>query len=872
MVSMASAEATDPIDSTSCDREPIHLLGHVQSFGCLLSVSDDWIITHASENTSDILGFTARDKIGTRFCALFDEPVSHMLRGKSQLLQSGVTTSRAFGVELFEDGRHFDISVHPSGEGFIYEFERKVEGAHRNDIDLVQNLMAQLRVQPDVKALTDQAATALRGLCGFDRVMVYQFEDDGSGHVLSEAIDTDMESFLGLHYPASDIPRQARALYTKNPLRLIADVDGPVFPILPAQGAGAAPIDLSFAVTRAVSPIHLQYLRNMGTAASMSISILKDGQLWGLLSCHHRTPIYVDYERRTAVELFGLLFSCELSDRLNAVARIQEREAKALHDRILTRVSRGLGLFEDFNAFAAEVWDVIDFDGIGVYSDGSYISLGAAPNEAEFRGLARFLNKTTGGEVFATENLSARYDRTSEIADRVAGILVLPISRDPKDYLVLFRKEIARSKTWAGKPSKIISPRSTATQLSPRTSFEAWQQEIRGHCSPWSEADITFAQALRLALLEIVLEVTDAAGREAAKNRQKQEILIAELNHRVRNILNLISGLVDQSSQSGSSLQEYTSDLNGRIQSMARAHDLLTRENWGPASLSELVTGSFEAYQASGAAPLWIDGEDFQLEPNAFSTMALVIHELTTNSAKYGALRNEVGTVHVALDANDEGMLQIVWRETGGPPVNPPTRQGFGTTIIENSVPFDLNGRSRIEYKLTGIEVTFEIPPECFRKAAKQPLTFARDAQKLKPSFSLPLGRVLLLEDNLVIAMDTGSKLKKLGATDTCLASTVQRARRLVADRDIDFAVLDVNLNNETSVDIAQELHAAGIPFVLATGYGADNKVLADFPDCKVLKKPYDLDTMSAVISSVLQDAGRVGSTAVPDSVSSGAG
>jgi len=274
----SSLNASDDVtDLSNCDREPIHLLGNVQSYGCLISTSSDMMINHLSENCKQMLGLDPETCVGERLVGLFPDQTVHDLRGKLQLAGTGVT--RLFGYDVLQNGRLFDISIHASAASFVFEFEPKDQTPDRDDLALVQPLIARVKRKDDVLGAAQEAAKALQVLSGFDRVMVYRFAPDGSGEVVAERCVAGVEPFLGLRYPASDIPKQARALYKRSHLRLIADVDGDVSPIVPEKNPNGDPLDLSLSITRSVSPIHLEYLRNMGVAASMSVSILKDGEL-----------------------------------------------------------------------------------------------------------------------------------------------------------------------------------------------------------------------------------------------------------------------------------------------------------------------------------------------------------------------------------------------------------------------------------------------------------------------------------------------------------------------------------------------------------------------------------------------------------------
>lgn len=835
-------------DLTSCDREPIHLLGHVQSFGCLISVSMDWLINHVSTNTRDVIGLDPDALVGTRFSAHFPDDSAHKLRGKTQILTAQNPTTRCFSFDLFEDGRLFDIAIQVTPKGFIFEFEPCSGNTAPEDPSIVQALLARVRAQGDLPGMATEAARALRKITGFEKVMLYQFAPDGTGSVIAEARAAHSEPYLGLRFPASDIPKQARALYKRSPLRLIADVDGARHKVIPERGPDGKKPDLSLAITRAVSPTHLQYLRNMGVAASMSASIMRRGELWGLFACHHAAPHYVSYDTRTAVELFVQLFSYELSELLNEQERQAAEDAQTLHNRVMARVSSGNSLHKDLEALAEEISDAISFDGIALYSDGTYRTLGMAPDEADFLPMVRFLNTTSSGEVFATECIVERYPEAESFADLAAGILVLPISRRPRDYIVLFRRELTHFVNWAGKPGKVESGQT----LSPRSSFAAWQEVVKRRSSPWLPNELNTARALRVTLVEVVLKITDQAHHERLKSQQDQELLIAELNHRVRNILNLISGLVGQSSQKMSSVESFTDVLDGRIQALARAHDQLTAKQWSPVSLKELIQVELRAYSSRRGPAVIAQGDDAFLVPEAVSTVTLVLHELVTNAAKYGALSNDDGILDIRLSQDASGALRLAWREIGGPPVKPPASKGFGTTIIEKTIPFELKGQVDARYRMAGFEADIVLPARYFTRVIPQGgsgIPEDAPAPILRPVLG---GDVLLVEDTLLIAMHTSDMLCDLGAADVHSASTVREAMDILDTQHIHFAVLDVNLGDETSLMVAKRLSDSRIPFILATGYGSMEDVIDTYPKSPILKKPFQITALQRTIEDAL--------------------
>jgi light-regulated signal transduction histidine kinase (bacteriophytochrome) len=284
-----AATASGP-DLTICDREPITRLDRIQPFGFLLALSNDWTIVRASENLKAFLGVPAAAAVGRRFDRLIGEQAVQDIRDRMSLLYA-TGSERLYGVRLLAGKkRAFDVCLHLAGDLLIIEGEDSQPDGRMEAASMVRGMIARLAGSAGLEAFHRNAALHVRALTGFDRVMIYRFDETAAGEVIADSIKSGMESFLGLHFPASDIPVQARALYLRNPFRIIADVAGDPVALHPPAGGVVQPIDLSMAITRAVSPIHIEYLGNMGVAASLSISIIVDGGLWGLIACHNQTP------------------------------------------------------------------------------------------------------------------------------------------------------------------------------------------------------------------------------------------------------------------------------------------------------------------------------------------------------------------------------------------------------------------------------------------------------------------------------------------------------------------------------------------------------------------------------------------------------
>ena len=838
------------LDLSGCETEPIHLLGRIQSFGFLVAVSYDWIIQFVSANSGDWLGEPPEKLIGRPLAEVVDSAFLHEVRNQVQMM-AGEAGERSFGVAIRPGGAPCDVAVHTSGRRVILECEPAAPMSRAEEA-MIRRVMRRLHEERSFDALSRNCVSLVQAITGFDRVMLYRFMHDGSGEVIAEAAEKGLEPYLNLRYPASDIPAQARELYRRTPIRIIYDVEDEPVELVPATDTTGSAADLSASVLRSVSPIHIQYLRNMGVASSMSLSIVVNGVLWGLIACHHMEPRRLSLAVRTQLELVAQIVSLELESRERDEAAAADAAAQDFHELVIRKISSSDAPVETLLGFTDTMQQMIPSNGVALYVDGEVYPAGLTPSDDQIAALARYLNGATGESVFETCELPRIYPDADAFEVPITGLLAIPISRTPRDYLMFFRQEVVRSVTWAGNPDKAASFDPRTGQISPRESFKAWRELVRGQSEPWVPGQVRLAERMRHTLIEVILKQADSLDTARRLAQERQELLIAELNHRVRNILGLIRGLIKQTSDPGLSVQEYISLLQDRVQALARAHDQITNDNWAAAPLHSLVRVETEAYLGEKAGRVSLVGPNVMLEPKAYVPVALVMHELTTNSAKYGALCDRRGRVTLTSAFDADGNLLMHWKERDGPPVQAPQRQGFGTTIIERSIPFELNGTALVEYRLEGLEAHFCVPADYVRP-------FAGEAAESDQPESVPVqdisfsGNALLVEDNIIIALDADEMLSGLGFSYVEIASNTPQALELIDSSRFDVGLLDINLGNETSFAVADRLMELGVPFVFLSGYGDSEERMPDrFRGIHVIQKPYDASTLRTGLAHLL--------------------
>lgn len=847
-------------DLTHCDREPITRLDQIQDFAFLVAMTNDWTIVRVSENIESFLGVAPAQLLGSRFDVWISKSALHALRTRLATLAS-TGTERLFQLDLVEGAPSLDLALHFQNDLLIIEGEFSRDSDGFDGAAMVRSMVARLAKAPTLEKFHTDAVRQVLAITGFDRVMIYRFDDRGDGEVIAESTRAGVESFLGLHYPATDIPQQARALYLLNPFRIIADVAAPPVGMIPPVDAVTPPLDLSMAISRSVSPVHLEYLVNMAVAASLSYSIVVDGKLWGLIACHAAAPRLPSFAVRTGVELFGAMYALKLESRLRHRNGDDEQKGRRLADRLIAMIAGDEALMHNALWLQDMTRDIIDCDGIAIYRGGAAYLHGSTPPEQQVAMLAHHMNAASPSRVFVTDCLAEIHPPCAATAERAAGMMSIPISPTPRDYIMLFRRERLEQIRWGGDPAKASGPDG---RISPRKSFAAFVEEIRGRALGFSDREVRMGEAIRQALIEVILRYSDGAAAERRRASERQELLIAELNHRVRNILALIRSLISRTADATPAVAGYVDVLSGRVQALARAHDRITREEWGPAPLAGVFQDEIAAHRGNDER-LRLTGPQVYLEPRAIATMALVVHELVTNSCKYGALSTS-GRIEVTMRLAEGEGLYLHWKEIGGPVVVAPTRRGFGSTILERSVPFDLQGSAELHFHLAGLEADFFIPQQnvFLPPAALTPASpgrtpaVAAGGGEVADDRDLPLrgALVLLLEDNMLIALEAEDMLRALGADEVLVASTLRDAEQLIDAHAIDFAMLDINIGGDTSFDLATKLAGRGTPFIFASGYGEELALERRDGSEVILQKPYERQHLARAIAQVLHLAG----------------
>lgn len=508
-------------DLTTCDREPIHIPGSIQPHGVLLVLDRRTLrVEQTAGDTGSLLGVAPGNTLGLPISALLENEAESFVTAQLAATPLNVAPVMRLMVGSRRGSQLLDLTLHAVDDTAIVELEavRGVAasgGAATNDpIARLKGLLSSVQQAASVDACCAAAAIALRAATGFDRAMVYRFLPDESGEVVAEDAREGMESFLGLRYPASDIPKQARELYRRNWLRAIPNIDYVAAPLQPAMNPRTGlTLDMSHCALRSVSPIHLEYLRNMGVCASLSASIVCRDKLWGMLVLHHYAPRHVAAELRVACETFAQIFSLHVDAKAQSESSAQLLNAQHMRENLAGRMAGAGDIGREIAA-----WDLLSYvgaTGAVVHLDGRSYLVGVTPTAQEIAALCAWLT-TLNQPLYVTDRLTTVYPPAAAFSGIASGLLTVGLSREPRDYVLWFRPELGRAVRWAGDPNKPIKVDRHGERLTPRGSFKEWLEVTRMQAAPWTAVDLEAAEGLRVVLLENVLKRVDMARRERA--------------------------------------------------------------------------------------------------------------------------------------------------------------------------------------------------------------------------------------------------------------------------------------------------------------------------------------------------------------------
>lgn len=692
-----------PLDLSTCDQEPIHIPGAIQAHGLLFGLDGDLKIRRVAGDYEAFLGSRA-DVIGQAIGDVIDI---------GQFDQRNPGPLAEFVCTVTRSDRTADVFVHRSSGELVVELEHA--STHRRSgaevLDALMPVLNRIAIAEDISEACSAAAEGVRRITGYDRVMVYHFLADETGQVTAESRAEDLDPFLNHRYPASDIPQQARALYLSNPVRVIPEVG---YAPQPIRG-GDSPLDLSGALLRSVSPIHIQYLKNMKVGASASFSLVREGVLWGLIACHNRTAKRIAHEERE-------MGHCVAIALMQSVGRLEEdgnqREALRLtrrREELLPVIAASDSIAEGMRRHADEIRRLVDADGVALLLDTQITCSGVTPRGAAVDILGQWLANEDRDQL-VTDSLSQVHAPAAEWRATASGLLGSVVSRGPPLVILWFRSEEIETVNWAGNPHKPLEPGSTPGTLSPRHSFELWTEDVRGKSRPWRPAQQEAARRFASGIAEVGRQkILADLNRRLTSEVAEKDLLIRETHHRIQNSLQIVISMLrsQEVELNEEGARERLELARDRVLSVALVH----RRLWRSEDLENINLGTFFSELIEELIrswpPDWRDNvslsvDTVQLSAHKALLIALVVSELLTNAVKH-AYAGSAGPLSLTLRKTGRDTLVITVSDRGLGGTATARRDGFGSRLVQRLVN-SMGGELQIAANDPGTSVTLRIP------------------------------------------------------------------------------------------------------------------------------------------------------------------
>ncbi|WP_010178283.1 ATP-binding protein [Aquimarina agarilytica] len=505
------------INLTNCDKEPIYLIGHEQDFGYLMALDKDvYTINFISENILDILPNSNK--------AISDLTIADFINETTlNKITSDISSEKSSQLTTTIDTKEYTLIYHLSGSQLLLELEQKVITTdifkYQENLTLA---MSELNAVEDEFSMCDKAAELIKNFYEYDRVMIYKFDAQWNGQVIAERKEDELESWLGLHYPATDIPQQARKLFLKQGVRIIENVSSKPVPI--RSMGNATVLDLSRSETRSVSPIHIEYLENMKVNATLTAAIIFQDELWGLIACHNYSPKFINHFQRLSCKFITQVFSSQLGLRAANSLLKKVNTSTNVRSVLIEQMSQNWDIHAGLSGGKYTILNITEAHGAAICINNKITTVGITPNDQDIKALIEAFFNSEDSRVFRTSNLEGDFNKFATISDIASGVLGIFISKTRKDALLWFKPEVLQSVNWAGNPEKSIVQESNA-RISPRKSFEKWSQQRSGHSDSWKDYEIAAVKALKENISEIIIQKYD----EITELNQKLKIAYKEL-------------------------------------------------------------------------------------------------------------------------------------------------------------------------------------------------------------------------------------------------------------------------------------------------------------------------------------------------------
>lgn len=880
----------DSLDFERCEDEPIHTPESIQAHGYLFALEKgEGRIQVLSENVADLVE-DYRGLVGQSFFSLLAEnEETEFLQEtwrRTEVQQGRLPVRLTLAGEPIRKGaaEQFHAVVYSSGDLAVVELEPA--GRYRDAYAASQFIkMYAMKVAPkfeqygDIVEMSREIVETIKYVTEMERVVLYKFKDDGSGQVIAEAKEDDLESYLGVHYPAYDIPAQARELYKKNWVRLTPDAAMEPTSLYPSvQQSGRAPLDMTHSILRTLSPVHLQYVINQGLRASLSFSLVTHDNLWGLISCHHRSPKYVPQSIRLECENLSQLFSWHLYAKEEEIYINKKRHADKEIDKILDAVSPDQSIVDVFQTEAGNILEILGADGFVYHTGQDYVTIGVTPELSVLKTMHAQSQQGSWVTSDATEVID------TELLNGVRGVLLVDLDSSSRLFTAWFRKEDVVVERWAGLPNEKSAASSKRERLMPRSSFEVHTRHRRGRCIAWSNHDVEMASRFNKVFMAYALHTQERMRQNISdlelQDKYKDDFL-ATLAHELRNPLAAVSTGVELLDQNASADREVVSLVKTQVTYMVDMIDDLmdvSRITRGKVKLKksrlridEIVSAAIRGCDQLIAEkdhtlnvtlpdqPLWVHGDSTRLSQ--------VFTNLISNAARYTP---PGGVIEVAAQANGD-KVEVVVRDNGigisadqldqifttftqlGRREAIGAGLGIGLALVKKLAAMH-QGTVTAHSEGENMGSTFTVSLPLTHPPAKP----KNDQPPHHPTGTKLKKRILIVDDVHDIRFLTEKILQSAGH-ETRIAGNAQQAVEVFDEFQPEVAIFDIGLPDRDGYELCKELsarpHAADTLFIAQSGWSKEEDIqkshAAGFH--KHMVKPVDLNQLLQLI----QDAAR---------------
>lgn len=666
---------------TTCDREPIHIPGKIQAHGYLVAVNrNDFSVCYVSENMTELTGMSIAELVNQDIEVIFNTThiqlrTPHISQVKDFVSDEQETRLSPLAIKV--RNKPYFLLAHKSGDELILEFEPANNMQATELQQMIGSSVSQILEGNTITRSLENAARQIKQIIGYERIMIYKFWDDGHGEVVAEEKEEHLEPFMGLHYPASDIPKQARELYKINLVRIIADVASDPVPIV-ASGNECAqrPLDLTHAHLRAVSPVHIEYLKNMEVMASFSISLIVNNELWGLIACHNSTAKFIDYKAREGAKLIGQILSSSIEYKANEEGKDALRVFNNASLEIMRSLQANDNIADALTQPHINLLSITDAKGAAVVFNNEIKTLGETPTEEQIRDLVDWLQKHNHQQIYSTDSLIQEYEGAADMTRTCSGLLACELMKEMGEYVLWFKPEILKTVSWAGDPTKTETiTEKGEVKISPRESFAAWQENVRNTSAPWNRNE--FAAVLKLR--EYILQAITQKANQIRILNEKLQVAYDELDtfsftisHDLKTPLASIKNYTEILLEDNANLGEEDMKILTRIMKGADKMNVLINEVLSYSRIgrkeivedripmkpliSDIVTDLKNVYRNAGLEIIVGDTPDF----NGDKTMIMQLFtNLLSNAVKY-SVKKEKPKVKIHGEENQQEVIYTI--------------------------------------------------------------------------------------------------------------------------------------------------------------------------------------------------------------------